>query len=208
MTQAIVVDGGERGHTVKVCAEPSCAVHFAHLASKASDPTQLAKEREQRRKELQKQKLETTVRYCTLAAVLRKVSAPLDRADLTLVANTMLEKMEPLRREALARRHKLVDGSTREVTFPMMQKELARLLRQLDEIGLCKLLVEMALFGSVESSSPEGADALTTAARRHRVDVAKLRKDVEADLAAKQAKAAAKQKKAVTTKATKSTKAA
>jgi hypothetical protein len=57
-----------------------------------------------------------------------------------------------------------------------MQKDLARLLRQLDEIGLSKLLVEMALFGSVESSSPEGADALTTAARRHRVDVAKLRR--------------------------------
>jgi ParB family transcriptional regulator, chromosome partitioning protein len=208
MAEAIVVEGLERGHTTKVCAEPSCTVHFPGRNNKATNEAQLAKEREQRRKELEKQKLETTVRYCTLAAVLRKVSAPLDRADLALIANVMLEKMEPLRREALARRHKLVDGSVREVTFPQMQKELARLLRQSDEIGLSKLLVEMALFGSVESSLPEGADALTTAARRHRVDVAKLRKDVEADLAAKQARAAAKVKKPQPAKSAKPTKAA
>lgn len=208
MAEAIVMEGAERGYTTKVCAEPSCTVHFPGHNNKATNEAQLAREREQRRKELEKQKLETTVRYCALAAVLRKVGAPLDRADLALVASAMLEKMEPLRREALARRHKLVDGSVREVTFPQMQKEFARLLRQLDEIGLSKLLVEMALLGSIESALPEGADALNAAARRHRVDVAKLRKDVEADLAAKQAKAAAKVKKPQPAKATKPAKAA
>ncbi len=208
MAEAIVVEGAERGHTAKVCAEPSCTVHFPGRNNKATNEAQLTREREQHRKELAKQKLEVTVRYCALAAVLRKVGAPLDRADLALVANALLEKMEPLRREALARRHKLVDGSMREVTFPQVQKELARLLRQLDEIGLSKLLVEMALFGSVESTSPEGADALTTAARRHRVDVAKLRKDVETDLAAKHAKAAAKVKKPQPAKSAKPAKAA
>lgn len=208
MAEAIVVEGLERGHTTKVCAEPSCTVHFPGRSNKATNEAQLAREREQRRKELEKQKLETTVRYRALAAVLRKVSAPLDRADLALIANAMLEKMEPLRREAIARRHKLVDGSTREVTFPQMQKELARLLRQLDESGLSNLLVEMALLGSVESSSQENTDALTTAARRHRVDVAKLRKDVEADLAAKQAKVAAKAKKPQPAKSVKPAKAA
>jgi hypothetical protein len=40
----------------------------------------------------------------TLAEVLRRVGAPLDRADLVLlVASVMFDKMEPLRREALAR---------------------------------------------------------------------------------------------------------
>src|SRR5207248_2453875 len=50
MAEAIVVDGAERGHTVKVCAEPSCAVHFADR--RTPNPAQLAKEKEQRRKEL------------------------------------------------------------------------------------------------------------------------------------------------------------
>ena len=200
MVEAIVMDGAERGHTVKVCAEPTCAVHFADRASKAPDPAQLAKEREERRKELEKRKLETTVRHRTLAEVLRKVSAPLDRADLVLIANTMLEKTEPLRREALARRHKMVDGQMSEVTYPQVQKGLQRLWRQSDESGLSKLIVEIALLGCVDSASQDEADVLLSTAKRHRIDVAKVRKTVEAEFAAKQAK----QKKAVKSVATKS----
>ncbi|MDE3163373.1 MAG: ParB/RepB/Spo0J family partition protein [Acidobacteriota bacterium] len=208
MAEAIVVDGAERGQTVRVCAEPSCAVHFADRAGKAPNPAQLAKEREQRRRELENRKLEITVRHRILAEVLNKVGAPLDRADLVLVANAMLEKTEPLRREALARRHKMVDGSASEVTYPQVQKGLQRLLRQVDESGLSKLIVEIVLLGSVESASSDETDVLTGTAKRHRVDVAKVRTTVEAEFSAKQAKAAAKQKKTTTTKAAKPAKAA
>jgi ParB family chromosome partitioning protein len=195
MAEAIVVDGMERGHTVKVCAEPSCAVHFADRH--APNSAQLAKEKEQRRKELEKRKLEITVRHRILAEVLRRVGVPLDRADLVLIANTMLDRTEPLRRETLARRHKMVDGSNSEVTYPQVQKGLQRLLRQLDESGLSKLIVEIILLGSVEAASPDEADVLTTTAKRHRVDVVKVRTTVEAEFASKQAKAAAKQKQPV-----------
>jgi ParB family chromosome partitioning protein len=206
MAEAIVVDGTERGHTVKVCAEPSCTVHFAERHT--PDPAQLAKEREQRRRELERQKLETTVRHRALAEVLKKVSAPMERTDLVLAANAMLEKVEPLRRETLARRHKMVDGSTSEVTYPQVQKGLARLLQQLDESGLSKLIVEIALLGNVESATPNETDALITAARRHRVDMAKVRKTVEAEFAARQAKQAAKQKQAAKKSTAKASKAA
>jgi len=195
MAEAIVVDGSERGHIAKICAEPTCAVHFADR--RTPDPAQLAKEREQRRKELEKQKLETTVRHRTLADVLKKVSFPLERTDLVLVANALLEKTEPLRREALARRHKMVDGSTSETTYPQVQKGLAQLLRQLDESGLSKLMVEIVLFGSVESVTQDETDILAATAKRHRVDMAKVRQSVEAEFAAKQAKAASKQKQTV-----------
>jgi ParB family chromosome partitioning protein len=208
MAEAIVVDGAERGHTVKVCAEPSCTVHFADRASKTANPEQLAKEREQRRKQLEKQKLEITVRHRTLAEVLKRITSPLERADLVLVANATLEKMEPLRREALARRHKMVDGSASEVTYPQVQKGLALLLRQLDESGLSKLIVEIVLLGSVESASQAETDALSAAAKRHRVDVEKVRKSVEAEIAAKQAKQAAKQKQAAKKSVAKASKAA
>jgi ParB family transcriptional regulator, chromosome partitioning protein len=193
MAEAIVVDGAERGHTVKVCAEPTCGVHFADRHT--PNPAQVAKEREQRRKELEKRKLETTVRHRILAEVLKKVGAPMDRADLVLIASTMLERTEPLFRETLARRHKMVDGSSSEVTYPQVQKVLQRLMRQLDESGLSKLIVEIVLLGSVESAAPEEGDMLTTTAKRHRVDVAKVRTAVEAEFAAKQAKAAAKSAK-------------
>jgi ParB family transcriptional regulator, chromosome partitioning protein len=208
MADAIVVEGLERGHTAKVCTEPSCAVHFPGRNNKATNEAQLAREREQRRKELEKRKLESTVRHRILAEVLRKVGAPLDRADLALIANAVLEKTEPLRRETLARRHKMVDGSSSEVTYPQVQKGLQRLLRQLDESGLSKLIIEMVLLGSVESASQDETDALIVTAKRHRVDVAKVRTAVEAEVSAKQAKAATKQKKAASTKAARPAKAA
>ena len=125
MSEAIVVDGTERGRTVKVCAEPNCPVHFADR--RAPNPEQTAKEREQRRKELERQKLEATVRHRTLAEVLKRIGAPLDRADLALVASALLNKLEPLRKELLARRHKLVEGTASEVTHPQVQQAIARI---------------------------------------------------------------------------------
>jgi ParB family chromosome partitioning protein len=67
-------------------------------------------------------------------------------------------------------------------------------LRQLDESGLSKLIVEIVLLASVEATPQGDADMLVTAAKRHRVDVAKVRTAVEAEFAAKQKKAQAKQK--------------
>jgi ParB family chromosome partitioning protein len=201
MAEAIVVDGVERGHTTKVCAEPTCAVHFADR--RKPDPAQMAKEKDQRRKELEKRKLDTTVRHRTLAEVLKKVSSPLDRGDLVLIADSLLERTEPLRREAMAKRHKMVDGSSNEVTYPMVQKGLQRLLRQLDESGLSRLIVEIVLLGSAESTTEDDNDALLRTAKRHRVDITKVRTAVAAEFTARATKTAAKQKKTAPAKASK-----
>jgi ParB family chromosome partitioning protein len=197
MAEAIVVDGAEKGHTVKVCSDTNCPVHFADRTSKTPDPAQVARERELRRRELEKRKLEITVRHRTLAEVLKKVGSPIERGDLVFLADAMLEKTEPLRREALARRHKMVDATASEVTYPQVQKGLQRLLRQLDESGLSKLIVEIVLLGSVEATPQGDADMLIAAAKRHRVDMAKVRQTVEAEFAAKLKKAQAKQKQPV-----------
>ncbi|MGB8031377.1 MAG: hypothetical protein WCF30_17125 [Terracidiphilus sp.] len=127
------------------------------------------------------------MRHRILAEVLKKVGAPLDRTDLVLIASAMLDRMEALRRETLARRHKIVEGSANEVSYPQVQKGLQRLLRQLDENGLPKLIMEIVLSGSVESAAQDDNDVLTTTGKRHRVDVAKLRTAVTAEFAAKQA---------------------
>jgi ParB family transcriptional regulator, chromosome partitioning protein len=192
MAEAIVVEGTERGQTVKVCAEPNCAVHFADR--RTPSPEQIAKEREQRRKALEQQKLETTVRHRVLAEVLKQVSAPLERQSLSLVAMHMLNRLEPLHRESIARRHKMVDGSGSEVSYPMVQKGLFRLLRQLDESGLSKLLIEVALLSAADAHSTEAAEPLMSAAKQYKVDIGKVRKAVEHEFAAKRAKLAAKRK--------------
>ncbi len=192
MSEAIVVEGAERGHIVKVCADPTCPVHFANRP--APDPEQMAEEREQRRKELERQKLETTVRHRILAGVLKRIGFPLDRAGLVLVASALLNKLEPIRKEVLARRHKLIEGTTREVTYPQVQQAIVKLLRQVDEAALSKLLIEVALLEVADQTSPGDADVLTATAKRHRVDVVKVRKAVEQEFAAKRAKQATKQK--------------
>jgi hypothetical protein len=95
----------------------------------------------------------------------------------------------------------MLEGASSEVTYPQVQKALQRLLRQLDESRLSKLIVEIVLLHSVDPVSQEEGDTLTATAKRHRMDVAKMRTAVEAGVAARQAKAAAKQKKTTTAKA-------
>jgi ParB family chromosome partitioning protein len=194
MSEAIVADGTERGHIVKVCADPTCSVHFAERH--APNPEQIAKEREQRRKELVRQKLETTVRHRTLAEVLKRIGSPLDRADLVLIASALLNKLEPLRKEMLARRHKLIEGTASAVTYQQVQQAIAKLLRQADEPALSRLLIEVTLLGIVDQAYQGDADLLTTTAKRHRVDVVKVRKAVEQEFAAKRDKQMSKQKTA------------
>jgi ParB family chromosome partitioning protein len=197
MAEAIVVDGAERGHIVKVCADTTCSVHFADRH--APNPEQLTKQREQRRKEMEKQKLAITIRHRTLAEILKKVSSPLEKAGLALVAATLIAKLEPLCREALTRRHKLVEGKPSEVTHPQVQKALAGLLRRSDESALSKLLVEIALLEAADRG-PNGAsgtqvDVLMVTAKQYDVEVDKLAKTVEKEFAAKRTKQTARQNK-------------
>ena len=192
MSEAIVVEGNERGQTVRVCAEPNCPIHFADRNK--SNPEELAKDREQRRKELERQKLRATVRHRALAEILKKIGSPLGRSDLALVAAILANKLEPLRREALARRHKMLEGAASEITQPQIQQALAKLLRQSDEAGLSKLLVEIVLLDSVDHAPESGDDPLAITAKRHRVEMDKLTKAVEREFAAKCAKQKTKNK--------------
>ena len=132
----------------------------------------------------------------------------MERGDLMFIAEALLERTEPLRREALAKRHKMVDGTSAEVTYPQVQKGLGRLLRQLDESGLSKLIVEIVLLGSVETTTEGDSDVLLATAKRHRIDVAKVRTAVVAEFAARATKTAAKQKKTAPAKSAKTAAAA
>jgi ParB family transcriptional regulator, chromosome partitioning protein len=67
MTEAVVMDGGRRGELVKVCADLSCRVHHPDTPS----PEQVAKERAQERKRIEKEKLAITTRHRALAIRVR-----------------------------------------------------------------------------------------------------------------------------------------
>jgi ParB family chromosome partitioning protein len=188
------VDGTERGQIAKVCADPTCPVHFADRHT--ANPEQVAKEREQRRKELERQKLEATVRHRTLAEVLRQIGAPLDRAGLALVASGLLNKLEPMRQEVLARRHKLIEKTNDKAAHPQVKQAIAKLVRQADEAALSKLLIEATLLEIVDQTPQGDADVLTATAKRLRVDMVKVRKTVVDEFAARRAKQESKQNSA------------
>jgi hypothetical protein len=89
MAEAIVMDGGRRGQTVKVCADPNCRVHHPSTPS----PQQVARQRAEERKRIEKEKLAITVRHRVLATILQRVSAPLKKADLLTVAHYLISRL-------------------------------------------------------------------------------------------------------------------
>jgi ParB family transcriptional regulator, chromosome partitioning protein len=188
MKEAIVAEGAERGRTVRICSEPTCKIHFGQRQE--PDEKAIERQKEARRKELLKRRLDATVRHRVFAEILKKVSTPLERPDLALVLQTMLEHSNPVRKETLARRHKLPPSQL--TTSDKVHKELLALLRRQDESGLSKLLVEWVLIDDVESSSEEDPEAFTRAAKQYKIDVSSVRKAVEKEFTTKETKAAAK----------------
>jgi ParB family transcriptional regulator, chromosome partitioning protein len=178
MTEAIVMDGGNRGRIVKVCADPNCRVHHADRSS----PQQLQRERAQERKRIEKEKIAITARHRILAAILERVSVPMKKADLLTVAQQVLGSVPYNRIPILAKRHKLeIDKYS---TSPA--EHLLKHISRYDESGLSRLLLEISLLESAYSSvGDDDSDVLLNTARRYRIDAEKLHKAVAQEVAAK-----------------------
>jgi ParB family chromosome partitioning protein len=181
MAEAIVMDGGKRGQTVKVCADPNCRVHHPNTPS----PQQVAKERAEERKRIEKEKLAITTRHRVLATILQRVSAPLKKADLLAVAHYLIGHLSYSQVPALAKRHK-VEAKKDSASA---QELLAKQVGTYDEAELCKLLLEISLLDSAyQRSTASRDDVLMDAAKRYRVDIEKLQKAVATELSAKRDK--------------------
>ena len=182
MTEAIVMDGGKRGLVVKVCADPACRVHHPNTPS----PEQVARERTEERRRIEKTKLAITTRHRALAAVLERVSAPLKKADLLTVVHHVIGQLPYNQVPTLAKRHKVEEAKSTKTP----QELLAKRVSTYDEAALCRILLEISLLDSAYMRSGASDNLLTDAAKRYRVDVEKLEKAVVAEFAAKRSKAA------------------
>jgi len=180
MTEAVVMDGGRRGELVKVCADPSCRVHHPDTPS----PEQVAKERAEERKRIEKSKQAITIRHCVLAKVLERVAAPLKKADLLTVAQYTIGHLSYNQVPVLAKRQKV---DTAKTTKPP-QEVLMKKIITYDEAALSRLLLEISLLDSAYQRGDVSQDLLMDAAKRFRVDVEKVEKTVAAEFAAKRSK--------------------
>jgi ParB family chromosome partitioning protein len=182
MAEAIVMDGGKRGQIVKVCADAACRVHHPNTPS----PEQVARERADERKRIEKTKLAVTTRHRALAAVLERVSAPLKKADLLIVVHHVIGQLPYNQVPTLAKRHKVEEGKSTKTP----QELLAKRVGTYDEAALCRILLEISLIDSAYMRSGASDDLLTDAAKRYRVDIEKVEKAVVAEFAAKRSKEA------------------
>jgi len=181
MAEAIVMDGGKRGQTVKVCADPNCRVHHPNTPS----PQQLARERAEERRRIEKKKLAITTRHRILAAILQRVSAPLKKSDLLTVAYHLVSRLSYNQIPTIAKRHKVEVKKDSDSA----QELLAKQVGNYDELELCKLVLEISLLDSAYHRLASGqTDVLMEAAKRFRVDTDKLHKLVAEEIAAKQEK--------------------
>jgi ParB family chromosome partitioning protein len=171
MAEAIVMDGGKRGQTVKVCADPNCRVHHLNTPS----PQQVAKERADERKRIEKEKLAITVRHRVLATILQRVSAPLKKADLLTVAHYLISRLSYNQIPAVAKRHKVEVKKDSDSG----QELLAKQVGNYDEVELCRVLLEISLLDSAyQRSTASRDDVLMDAAKRYRVDREKIQNTV------------------------------
>ena len=194
MAEAIVMDGGKRGQTLKVCADPNCRVHHPNCRvhhPNTPSPQQVANERADERKRIEKEKLAITVRHRVLATILQRVSAPLKKADLLTVAHYLISRLSYNQIPAVAKRHKVEVKKDSDSG----QELLAKQVGNYDESELCRVLLEITLLDSAyRRSATDGEDTLLGVAKRYRVDVEKLQKAVAAEFAAKGDKKKAKPK--------------
>src|SRR6266550_1155263 len=133
MADAIVMDGGNRGQVVKVCADADCRVHHGDRPS----PQQLQRDRAQERKRIEKEKIAITARHRILAAILERVSVPLEKADLLKIAQHVLSSVPYNRLPLLAKRHKLEIEKSSTSPAALLAKHVSRY----DESGLSRLLL-------------------------------------------------------------------
>jgi ParB family chromosome partitioning protein len=181
MTDAIVMDGGNRGQIVKVCAELSCKVHHGDKPS----PQQLQRDRAQERKRIEKEKIAITARHRILAAILERFSAPLKKSDLLTIARHLLAVVSYDRVSLLAKHHKLEIEKANATPLDLLLKHISRY----DESGLCRLLLEISLLDSAyRSSGNADTDVLLETSKRYHVDAEKVQKVVAQEFAAKQKK--------------------
>ena len=146
---------------VKVCADPACRVHRPNTPS----PEQVARERADERKRIEKTKLAITTRHRALAAVLERVSAPLKKADLLTVVHHVIGQLPYNQVPTLAKRHKVEEGKSTKTP----QELLAKRVSTYDEAALCRILLEISLLDSAYMRSGASDDLLTDAAKRYRV---------------------------------------
>ncbi len=184
VTKAIIVEGGNCGRIVDVCADPACETHHAEsrTAREAQD-----RMRAENRKQDEQRKQELAIRCRVLSAILGRVTTPLAKADLDLVAREFVNRLPHECRTILSQRHSPTPATGKQQK--PQPAEIGGTLKNLDETGYSRLLIELSLLDATYNAySGDGAERLETVAKRYRVNVQKIAESAAAEFAAQRKK--------------------
>jgi ParB family chromosome partitioning protein len=182
LAPAIYADGMNKGRLVKVCATPSCSVHFAH---RKEEEKQRLRWKAERTAENRKAKQLLTFRHRLLAEILKHVKPQLGSEELRLVTGFVLHSLSHDLICRLAKRRGLAEKGKNVQDWQIAEKARA-LYKKLDAPELAILLFEAMLLGSVgNTNSLTDDDLLMRAAALTKVNVKALRSAVAKEEKAK-----------------------
>jgi ParB family chromosome partitioning protein len=174
---AIYADGMSKGSLAKVCADPSCKIHF-------EEQQQAEKQRiawkAQRSAENLKAKQMTSFRHLLLSETLKRLKPQLGNEQLRLVARYILATLPHEQLLRLGKRHGL--ETTKDRNDWQVVEKARYLYKTTEATELARLLFEAMLVGSAANfHADKENDLLTDVATLYEVDRKALRAAVEKD---------------------------
>jgi ParB family transcriptional regulator, chromosome partitioning protein len=176
VTEAIVVDGADKGELRKICADPNCPVH--HPKSKRQTGRNDPKQREEQEKQRRQEAISRATGLRTLEAIGNAVPVRLMKRELLFIATTMAGKLDEPRLEIVAKLHHL--GPSKE--DDPLTKTVLGYLRGIPEGTLGRLIVEITILLRV-SSGQDSNRVLAEAAKEYNVNVESIAATVKKEFA-------------------------
>jgi ParB family chromosome partitioning protein len=171
LTPAIHADGMNKGRLVKVCADPTCKIHFGNLQQEEKQRLRWKAEKTAANK---KAKQTLAFRHRLLADVLKRVKPQFGTDELRIVAQFVLRSLSHELACRLAKRHGL--QNPKEAHDWQMAEKARTLYKKADATGLAVLIFEAMLIGPAGSATAnKDDDPLADAASLYKVDTKALR---------------------------------
>ena len=172
---AIHTDGIDKGRLARVCAEPSCKVHFAE--QQQAERERLAF-KAQRAAETRKAKQTANFRHLLLAETLKRIKPQLNSDQLRLVARFVLATIPHEQAVRLAKRHG-IEAAKNEHNWHAVEK-VHNLYKTAGAAELVRMIFEAMLVGSTANGPTDKSDdLLSQAAALYEVDVKALRATID-----------------------------
>jgi len=204
---AVVVHGPTKGTVVTACTHEKCHRHFGKTATATSGRTDYGA---QQRRAQEKARRESGRRRAILAAIHQKVTAPLPRALLEVVALGFWQDVWHENQKAVAAAMGWLD-ETKRTNWADRREVIEKKVSGAADRDLARLLVALGVARDLHAPRYQRGrqpDALLTTAKLYKINIAAIDRAIKTEEAARKAKKPVPKKRAVQTAAKKKAKAA